>query len=61
MRQETEKAGAAAKSKSNFNVQPDMAGVLVMCARSKENRAVKEALDILQRVKYYIHISPRVM
>jgi hypothetical protein len=29
---------------------PDMAGVLVMCARSKENRAVKEALDILQRV-----------
>lgn len=28
-----------------------MAGVLVMCARSKESRAVKEALDILQRVR----------
>lgn len=27
-----------------------MAGVLVMCTRSKESRAVKEALDILQRV-----------
>ncbi|KAI9264590.1 hypothetical protein EDC94DRAFT_517172 [Helicostylum pulchrum] len=45
---ENEKA-AGAKNKSTFNVQPDMAGVLVMCARSKESRAVKEALDILQR------------
>ena len=31
-----------------------MAGVLVMCTRSKENRAVKEALDILQRVRIRI-------
>ncbi|KAI9335864.1 thump domain-containing protein [Pilaira anomala] len=45
---ENEKSGAT-KSKSTFNIQPDMAGVLVMCTRSKENRAVKEALDILQR------------
>lgn len=33
---------------------PDMAGVLVMCTRSKENRAVKEALDILQRVSFFL-------
>ncbi|CAO3622700.1 unnamed protein product [Mucor hiemalis] len=39
----------SSKGKSSFNVQPDMAGVLVMCTRSKESRAVKEALDILQR------------
>ncbi|KAI8078192.1 uncharacterized protein B0P05DRAFT_542884 [Gilbertella persicaria] len=36
-------------SKSNFNVTPDMAGVIVMCSRGKEGRAVKEALDILSR------------
>lgn len=28
-----------------------MRGVLVMCSRGKESRAVKEALDILQRVR----------
>lgn len=27
-----------------------MAGVLVMCSRGKESRAVKEALDVLARV-----------
>ncbi|KAI8367965.1 hypothetical protein EDC96DRAFT_505920 [Choanephora cucurbitarum] len=36
-------------SKSSFNITPDMAGVIVMCSRGKESRAVKEAIDILSR------------
>ncbi|KAI8375857.1 hypothetical protein BD560DRAFT_392121, partial [Blakeslea trispora] len=35
--------------KSSFNITPDMAGVIVMCSRNKESRAVKEAMDILSR------------
>ncbi|KAL0139884.1 THUMP domain-containing protein 1 [Mucor lusitanicus] len=34
---------------NKFNVTPGMAGVLVMCSRGKESRAVKEALDVLAR------------
>ncbi|KAI8647464.1 hypothetical protein BD408DRAFT_408605 [Parasitella parasitica] len=34
---------------NKFNVTPGMAGVLIMCSRGKENRAVKEALDVLAR------------
>ncbi|KAG2204761.1 hypothetical protein INT46_006154 [Mucor plumbeus] len=34
---------------NKFNVTPGMAGVLVMCSRGKESRAVKEALDVLSR------------
>ncbi|KAL7315521.1 hypothetical protein PS15m_004732 [Mucor circinelloides] len=34
---------------NKFNVTPGMAGVLVMCSRGKESRAVKEALDVLGR------------
>ncbi|CEP17639.1 hypothetical protein [Parasitella parasitica] len=41
----------ATKSHHNkFNVTPGMQGVLIMCSRGKENRAVKEALDVLARV-----------
>ncbi|KAI9469874.1 MAG: hypothetical protein EXX96DRAFT_587813 [Benjaminiella poitrasii] len=36
-------------SKNKLNITPEMTGVLVMCSRGKEARAVKEALDILSR------------
>ncbi|KAI8380902.1 uncharacterized protein BYT42DRAFT_494806 [Radiomyces spectabilis] len=36
------------KGKGAFAIQTDMSGVLVMCARGKEGRAVKEALDVFQ-------------
>ncbi|KAI7907229.1 uncharacterized protein BX663DRAFT_465750 [Cokeromyces recurvatus] len=36
-------------NKNKLNITPEMKGVLVMCTRSKEARAVKEALDILSR------------
>ncbi|SAM01787.1 hypothetical protein [Absidia glauca] len=34
---------------SQFNIQPNMQGILVMCTRARENRAVKEAIDLFNQ------------
>lgn len=36
---------------SQFNIQPNMQGILVMCTRARENRAVKEAIDLFNQVR----------
>ncbi|KAG1438522.1 hypothetical protein G6F56_012618 [Rhizopus delemar] len=41
------KEASGSKGKNAFNLQPGMKGILVACTRSKESRAVKEAMDIL--------------
>ncbi|KAI9248076.1 hypothetical protein BY458DRAFT_483784 [Sporodiniella umbellata] len=41
------KEASGSKGKNAFNLQPGMKGILVACSRSKESRAIKEALDVL--------------
>ncbi|CAO3649954.1 unnamed protein product [Cunninghamella echinulata] len=35
--------------KSTFSIQPNMAGVLVMCTRGRESRAIKEAINLFNQ------------
>ncbi|KAI8997539.1 hypothetical protein BDB01DRAFT_714404 [Pilobolus umbonatus] len=43
------KETSSPSNKGSFMIQPDMAGVMVMCARGREKKAVKEAIDILSQ------------
>ena len=40
--------------KGGFCIETNVAGVMVMCARKKEDRAVREILDIFNEVEYII-------
>ncbi|ORX50597.1 hypothetical protein DM01DRAFT_1337757 [Hesseltinella vesiculosa] len=43
-------------SKSQFNIQPGMQGVIVMCTRGREQRAMREAMDLF--IKYANDLYP---